>query len=309
LSAFAGRTHSADAELARTLLTLRLSRTAVAGLVGAALAVAGVLMQGLFRNPLASPSVLGASAAAGVGGQAALLASGALLASTGSSLRAELFVPVGCLLGALFGLLLVLSITRFSPDSLVLLLTGFLLSSLFVSAGALLTSLSQENWELGRAMVAFTLGDVGGSGWRQVLLALPLVVFGVAASWFWGRPLDLLLSGEDEARTLGVDVDRVRLWSITWSAVLTAASVSVAGNVSFVGLVVPHALRPFTGERHRILIPASALGGAAFVIACDVACRKFPGQADLPLGVITGLIGAPVFLALLLRSQRGGSNA
>jgi iron complex transport system permease protein len=153
-------------------------------------------------------------------------------------------------------------------------------------------------------MVSFTLGDLGGSGQRQVLLALPLVVIGCVAAWFWGRPLDLMLSGEDEARTLGVDVRSVRLWTITWTAVLTAASVSVAGNIAFVGLVVPHALRPFVGVGHRRLIPAAALGGGCFVVACDVFSRSIPGQADLPLGVVTGLVGAPAFLFLLMRTQR-----
>lgn len=310
LSAFTGRAATSDAELAATFFSLRVARTAVAFLVGAALAVGGVIVQGVFRNPLASPSVLGTTAAGTVGGQVALLAFQWLLAGRAPSwLHAEMFLPLGCLAGALTGLGLLLLVTRFSRDLLVLLLTGFLLSSLFVSLGSFLTTLAQDNWELGRAVIAFTLGDLGGSGPRQVLLAAPPVLIGVVFAWFWGRSLDLMLSGEDEAQSLGVDVRRVRLWAITWTGVLTAAAVSVAGNVGFVGLVVPHALRPFIGVQHRLLIPAAALGGGIFVMACDLVCRHAPGQSDLPLGVVTGLVGAPSFLYLLVRAERRGWHA
>ncbi len=306
-SLFTGKVEATDAALWAHFLDLRAARTAVGFLVGAALAVSGVLVQGLFRNPLASPSVLGTSAGASVGGQAALVTfQWVFAAHVPDWFHAEMMIPLGCLAGALLALGLLLLVVRVSDDLLVLLLTGFLLSSLFLSLGAFLTNLAQDSWELGRAVVAFTLGDLGGSGKRQVLLCIPLVVIGIIYSWGWGSALDLMLSGEDEARSLGVPVERVRFWTIVWTAVLTAAAVSAAGNVGFVGLVVPHALRPFVGVRHRWLIPASALGGGAFVVFCDLLCRHAPGQAELPLGVITGIIGAPVFLVLLLRSRRGG---
>lgn len=307
LSLFTGKVNTSDERLWGLFLELRSARTAVGFLVGAALAVGGVLVQGLFRNPLASPSVLGTSAGASVGGQAGLIAYQWLFSAHAPEwFHAEMMIPLGCLAGALLALGLLLVAVRVSDDLLVLLLTGFLLSSLFLSIGAFLTNLAQDSWELGRAVLAFALGDLGGSGKRQVLMSLPLVVIGIVFAWGWGSALDVMLSGEDEARSLGVNVERVRLWAIVWTAVLTAAAVSVAGNVGFVGLVVPHALRPFVGVRHRWLIPAAALGGGAFVVLCDVLCRHVPGQAELPLGVLTGLIGAPVFLVLLLRSRRGG---
>ncbi len=308
LSALTGKATGVDPELNDTLLQLRVARTLVGALVGMALAVGGVLVQGLFRNPLASPSILGTSAAGSVGGQVALLSYQWLLAGRAPSwLHAEMFLPLGCLAGAMLGLAILIMVTRLSNDLLVLLLTGFLLSSLFLSIGSFLTTLAQDSWELGRAVVSFTLGDLGGSGVRQVILASPIVVIGCVYAWFWGRPLDLMLSGEDEAQSLGVAVPRVRFWTITWTAVLTAAAVSVAGNVGFVGLIVPHALRPFVGVKHRTLIPAAALGGAFFVIAADVISRSIPGQSELPLGVVTGLVGAPMFLVMLARS-RGGSD-
>lgn len=309
LSVSSGKVTAADEALRATFFELRFARTAVGFLVGAGLAVAGVIIQGLFRNPLASPSVLGTTAGASVGGQAALVGFQWFLADRAPAwLHGEIVVPLGCLFGALVALGLLLMVARVSDDLLVLLLTGFLLSSLFLSLGAFLTNLAQDSWELGRAVIAFTLGDLGGSGKRQVLLILPLVGIGVTFAWFWGAPLDLMLSGEDEARSLGVAVDRVRVWIIMWTAVLTAAAVSAAGSVGFVGLVVPHALRPFVGVKHRVLIPAAALGGGVFVVASDVLCRHAPGQAELPLGVVTGLIGAPVFLSLLMRSRRGGAH-
>lgn len=305
LSLVTGRVELEDVALQETVVQLRRSRTVVAMLVGASLAVAGVVVQGIFRNPLASPSILGTSAGASIGGQTALLVYQAWFAARAPAwLHGEMFVPLGCLLGAMLALFILLVINRFTQGILVLLLTGFLLSSLFVSIGAFITSIARDNWDLGRAIISFTLGDLGGSGARQVWLVLPLALFGIVYCWFWGAPLDLMLSGEDEAKSLGLDVERVRVWTISWTAVLTAAAVSVAGNVGFVGLVVPHALRPFIGVRHRALIPACALGGAGFVVACDVLSRSVPGQAELPLGVITGLIGAPLFLALLARTQR-----
>ncbi len=294
-----------DAAMRGTLLELRGVRIACAGLAGAALAVAGVLMQGLFRNPLASPSVLGTSAGAALGGQLVLLLHGAIAVSAPAWLVPEMLLPAGCLVGAALSLVLLLAVVRRAlaagGDALTaVLLTGFVLTSALASVSSLFTWLGQGAWEVGRALVAFGLGGVDGKGLRHVVLAVPLCVIGIIASWGWGRTLDLLLAGEDEAGALGVNVPRARFWVLVWTSVLTAAAVAIGGGVAFVGLVVPHALRPFTGPEHRRLIPAAAIGGAAFLIVCDVLCRLAPG-GELPLGVVTGLIGAPVFTWLLLR--------
>jgi iron complex transport system permease protein len=300
-----GRVSTTDAGLAETFLTLRLYRTLVGFGVGACLAVGGVVVQGLFRNDLASPSVLGTTASGSVGGQIALVSFQWLLAGVAPAwLRAEMFVPLGCILGALAGLVVLLMIHRVSGDVLMLLLGGFLISSLFISVGAFLTTMAQDSWELGRALITFTLGDLAGTGARQVALVSALGGIGIGFSWYWGHALDMMLSGEDEATSLGLNVAQVKRWAIVWTAVLTAAAVSVAGSVGFVGLIVPHALRPWVGVRHRTLIPAAVLGGGCFVVFCDLLCRLLPSQSELPLGVVTGLFGAPVFLGLLLRSQR-----
>ncbi len=298
----------ADATLRGAFLELRGVRMVCAGLAGAALAVAGVLMQGLFRNPLASPSVLGTSAGAALGGQVVLLGYGALSSWLPAWLVPEMLLPLGCLTGAALALLLLLGVVervlRGGGDAMIaVLLTGFLLGSAFAAVGALVTWMGQSSWEIGRTLVAFTLGGVDGKGLRHIALAAPLVMIGCAAAWVWGRHLDLLLAGEDEAAALGVDVRAARGWILVWTAVLTAAATAIGGGVAFVGLIVPHALRPFTGVSHRRLIPVAALGGAAFLIVCDALCRIAPG-GELPLGVVTGLIGAPVFIALVLRLHR-----
>lgn len=294
-----------DASLRDTLLTLRAARALVAYLAGAALAVAGLLVQGLFRNPLASPDLLGTSAGASFVGKLTMLGFEALLtAGVVRGIEPELFLPLGCLLGALLSLLLLLAIARVARDTLVLLLAGFLLSSLFLSMGSFVTSLAQESWEVGRAVILFALGSVTGASLRQVAIIAPIALVGTVAAWLWGRPLDLLLSGEDEARTLGLDVKRTRRWCIVWAALLTAGAVSVGGNVGFVGLVVPHGLRSLVGVTHRALVPACALTGGAFLLTCDLLARALPARSELPLGVMTGLIGAPLFLFLVLRSRR-----
>jgi iron complex transport system permease protein len=303
-----GQADLSDETLKATLLELRALRIGAALLAGAALAVGGVVAQGLFRNPLVSPSILGTTTGAMLGGQVAILLFAAVPAFRRlPGIGPTMVLPLGCLIGAEAALLVLLLFVRRRKDNVTLLLTGFILSSLFLSIGGFVTSLAQDSWDLARAVVSFTLGGVSGVGWRQLLLVLPLVVVGIVASWVWGPALDLLLSGEDEAQSLGVDVGPARRWLTVWIAVLTAAAVAVGGNVIFVGLIVPHVLRPFVGVGHRLLIPAAALAGAVFVLACDLVARILPTRTEIPLGVVTGIVGAPLFLWLLTRSMRGGT--
>jgi iron complex transport system permease protein len=306
LALLVGQGNLTDPVIKSTLLELRATRLGAAALSGAALAVGGVVVQGLFRNPLVSPGLIGTTGGAMLGGQAALLAFSALPALRSLPyLGPHMVLPVGCLIGAQLALLVLLLFVRQRSDNLSLLLTGFILSSLFLSLGSFITSLAQDSWDLARAVVAFTLGGVSGTSRRQILLATPLVFVGIAVLWTWATRLDLLLSGEEEASALGVDVHQTRRWMTIWVAVITGAAVSVGGNVVFVGLIVPHALRPFVGVHHRHLIPAAALGGGTFVLACDIIARTAPTRAEIPLGVVTSIIGAPLFLYLLARSRRG----
>src|SRR5262245_53694414 len=198
-------------------LELRATRLIAALLAGGALAVGGVVVQGVFRNPLASPSILGTTAGATFGGQCALLAHQAFFAiGIFDRVAPEMMLPIGCLAGALGSLAVLLLFVRRGADLVALLLTGFVLTSLFLALSSFLVSIAQEQHELGRAIVAFTLGGVSSAGWVHVRLALPLVFIGALASFLWARPLDLLLSGEDEAASLGVDVTVTRRWAIVW---------------------------------------------------------------------------------------------
>jgi len=299
-----GHGDSESTALGHIFVRLRGLRVGAAFLAGAALAVGGVIVQGLFRNPLASPSVIGTTAGASLGGRLAILLHASLTGGALPYFAPELMLPLGCLAGALFALLLLLTVHNRQDEMVMLLLTGFLLSSMFLALGGLVTSIAQERWELARAMIAFALGDVSGVGLRHLAMALPLVIAGTMAAFLWGGQLDLMLSGEEEAQTLGIDVSSLRIFCVVWTGVLTAAAVSLGGNVGFVGLVVPHALRPWVGVSHRRLVPGAALLGGTFLVACDLVTRALPTQSEMPLGVVTGLIGAPVFLALLLRSRR-----
>lgn len=295
-----------DPTLERTLLELRAVRVGAAFLTGAALAIGGVVAQGVFRNPLVSPDIIGTAAGALLGGKLALIALATLApgAASVAGIGLEMVMPVGCLLGAGLALAVLLAFCRERAGTLTLILTGFILSSMFLGLSSFVTSLAQDSWDLGRAIVAFTLGGVGGVSRAQLLVATPLVVVAAVAVWFWGGTLDVLLSGEEEASTLGVEVGQARRWLIVWVALLTAAAVSIGGNIPFAGLIVPHVLRPWVGVQHRRLIPAAALLGGTFVVACDVLARTVPSRSELPLGVVTGLIGAPIFLALLARAHR-----
>jgi iron complex transport system permease protein len=305
---FVGHGSLGDAALRETFLRLRGYRMAAAFLAGASLAVSGVAVQALFRNPLADASIVGTTAGASLGGELAMFGYSMLTIRLGRIVP-EMVVPIGCLGGALVSLALLLAVVRRGRGPLVVLLTGFILSMLFVAANGLLTAVAQDSWEIARALISFALGGVSGVGPRQLLMALPLFTFGVAALWFWGPPLDLLLTGTNEARSLGLDVRETRRWAVVWVAMLTTAAVSLGGNLAFVGLIVPHGLRPFTGVLTRRLLPASALAGGGFVVLCDLLSRGLPTRNEIPLGVITGLVGAPVFIVLLLRMYRGVDDA
>jgi iron complex transport system permease protein len=291
------------------LLRMRAHRVLVAFLCGGALSVAGAVVQTLFRNPLASPQILGTTSGATLGAHVALLGSVLLLRGSGVlGIAPEMLIPIGATLGASLSLFLLLAVISLREEPLALLLTGFALMSLFQGASTFLMSINQEAWELNRAFAALNQGDISAAGPRQVLLVLMMTIGGVVPVLASSNTLDVLVSGEDEARTLGVDVGHVRFWLVLWVAILTAGAVAVGGSVGFVGLIAPHALRPWVGQRHRYLVPATFAGGGCFVVICDVACRILPLRSGLPVGVLIDLIGAPIFLWLLLRQMRAQAD-
>lgn len=277
---------------------VRLPRTILAGLGGASLAVAGTALQGLFRNPMADPGVLGVSA----GG-----ALGAVLAIYGATfLPPALGAGAGALLGALAAAFVVYALAmragRASTETL--LLAGIAVSGFAAALTSLVLSLALAEWELGREMIQWLMGGLERASWKDVgLLAVPVAV-GTAGLALEARQLDVLLTGEDAARALGVDVERVTRRVLVLTSLLTAACVSVMGVVAFVGLLVPHITRRFVGPRHGAVFAAGALGGAVVLTAADLVSRMLPGSG-LRLGVVTSLLGAPFFLSLLLARGRG----
>jgi iron complex transport system permease protein len=293
---------TADPNLGSVLLTLRVQAVVIASLAGAALSVAGLLMQGLFRNPLAEPGILGVGAGANLGGMLAL-AFGETMLLRRLPFPNELYLSLGCIVGAVLALLLLLAVMRVLPDSVTVLLTGVVLTTLLGSIAAVFRAILAEKWELARAILTFSMGDITGKGIRHILLGAPLVTGGILAAFMLASHLDVLASGEEEAATLGVDIERVRLWTVLWTGILVAAAVAIGGGVPFVGLLVPHVMRGFCGFQHRRLLPFVALGGALLLVACDCLSVAVDTKSLIPLGGITGLLGAPLFLFLLLRGS------
>lgn len=277
---------------------LRLPRVLLAVLVGAGLAGAGTAYQALFRNPLADPYVIGASAGASLGATLAVLA-------RGSGLGAPWLLPAAAFAGALLAVAVVWLLggvgERSSP--VTLLLAGVAVSTVLGAAVSLLMILEDQAL---RTIFGWLLGSLSGASWRQVAMGSGAVAAGVAWIWLLARPLDALSLGDDAARSLGLSLWRSRLALIAAASLTTAVAVSLTGVIGFVGLVAPHAARLLFGGRHGVLVPASCLLGALLLLAADGAARTLAAPQEIPVGVVTALIGGPFFLYLLRSSLRAG---
>ncbi|TWH73056.1 FecCD family ABC transporter permease [Modestobacter roseus] len=278
------------------LWSIRFPRVAMAVLVGAALATAGAVMQGVFGNPLAEPGVVGVSSGAALAASATIVFGITVLGPW--TLAAAAFV------GGLVATLLVYVLARADgrTEVVTLVLTGVALNA-FTGAGlGFLTFLGDT--QAREQIVFWQLGSLNGSRWQYVGVVAPLVAVGLAGAFLVARRLDLLALGDRAARHVGVDVERLRLVCIVLVALLAAAAVAFCGIIAFVGLVVPHLVRMVCGPGHRVLVPASALGGAVLLLAADLVARNAVAYADLPIGMLTALVGSPVFFWLLRRSRR-----
>lgn len=290
-----GDTSAAAADI---VLRVRLPRVLLGGLVGASLAVAGVLFQALLRNPLADPYVLGVSGGAALGG--------ILVLSLGSALGlGYAAVPPAAFSGAVLTTAVLYAIAganaRVSATSL--LLTGVVFNAFASAAIVFLASIA--GLTEGASIFLWLIGSLSSirvevTGWVAGFLGI-----GLACAWPLARSLNLAALGEESAQQLGVDVDRQRRVVLIVTSLMVGAAVSVAGLIGFVGLIIPHLLRLLYGPDHRLLIPASALGGAAFLVLCDALARTLLDGRELPVGAITALAGGPLFLWLLRRQQRG----
>jgi iron complex transport system permease protein len=278
-----------DALDATIVWQIRMPRILVAMLVGAGLSASGLVMQAFFRNSLASPGLLGVSSGGAVGAVVAIA-----LGWASSSLWT---LPAAAIAGAFLATGAVLLLARHGATRERLLLAGVALNALLASITSYLLSQYTGPFEKNTQILFWLLGGLEDRTWEHVVIALPIVA-AAALLWPLGRPMDLLSLGTREAQSLGVDVRSLRRRLLTLATILTALATAVAGTVGFVGLVVPHIFRLWVGPEHRRLVPLCLVGGAAFVLACDLAGRAAGG---LRLGVVTSLVGAPFFLWLLRR--------
>lgn len=277
---------------------IRLPRALLAVLVGGSLGLCGAALQGLLRNPLAEPGLIGVSPAAALGAVIAL--------QTGLAGAFALALPLAGLAGAgvAVGLLVFLAGPR--AGTLTLILAGIAIGALAGALNALVLNLSPNPFAVSE-IVFWMMGSLADRSFDHLALAAPFILLGAGMILAQRRGLDALSLGEDTAATLGFDLARMRLMIIGGVAACTGAATSVAGAIGFAGLVVPHILRPLVGARPSLLLPASALGGAALILAADIFARLALPDRDLKLGVVMALLGAPVFLQLIwkLRGQEG----
>ena len=277
------------------LWQVRFPRVLLAMLVGAALGCAGALMQGVFGNPLAEPSVIGVSSGAAIGAFAIIV--------FGISALGTWSVPVAAFMGGLLTTLLVYGLARSGgrTEVVTLVLVGIAVNAFAGASIGLLTFVSSD--DALRAIAFWNLGSLTRATWDAVFAVTPFVVIGVSVAMYYAPQLDLLSLGERPARHLGVDVERLRLVLIVDIAALVGAGVAFTGIIGFVGLVVPHLVRIVTGPSHRVLIPASVLGGALVVVVGDLIARSAIENQELPLGVLTALVGGPFFFWLIRRTR------
>jgi len=274
---------------------LRLPRVVLAGLVGATLAAAGAAYQGVFRNPLADPYLLGVAAGAGLGATLGIVSAGS----------ASPAVPAAAFAGALAAAALTYALGGVAGGGragTTLILAGVAVAAFFT---AVQTFVQQRHADSVREVYSWILGRLSTVGWTEVGLLAPYAVVSVVVLLLHRRLLDVLAVGEEEAAGLGVSAARVRLLVVAAATLGTAGAVAVGGLIGFVGLVVPHAVRLLTGSSYRVILPLSVLGGAAFLVLADLGARSILSPAEVPIGVITAFVGGP-FFALVLRSSRRG---
>ncbi len=283
----------------RTVLVwVRLPRVITAALVGGGLALTGAVMQAIFRNPMAEPGIIGVSSGAAFGAVTALY----LSATTFSMLAA----PTGAFIGALGCTAVVYwlaSGARGRVATTTLLLAGIAVGSMMSALTSFVLALSLRQWEVGRQMLSWLMGDFEGRSWGHVALVFPLTLIGSLWLTLHGQELNVLLTGEESALSLGIDVPALRRNLIIWASLVTAGTVAVVGAIGFVGLIAPHALRLILGPDNRRLLPAAFLGGATFLVTADMLCR-LASLSELRPGVVTSLVGGPFFLYLLMQSKR-----
>ncbi len=279
---------------AAVLWQLRVPRVALGAMVGGSLAIAGGAYQGVFRNPLADPYLLGVAAGAGLGATLAIA-----MGVGGSSP----LLPLAAFTGGVVAVVITYALARLGGSlrtTATLILAGVAVASFFTAAQTFVQQLASDTV---REVFAWILGRLTTSGWGDVILVSPFLVVALTVLLAHRRHLDVMAVGETEAAALGMHVARVRFWIVIAATLATAAAVSVAGLIGFVGIIVPHTVRLVAGTSYRAILPLSLLGGAAFMLIADVIARTALAPSELPIGVITAFVGAPFFAVILARSR------
>jgi iron complex transport system permease protein len=283
------------------ILKIRLPRILAGAVVGAALAFAGVVYQGVFKNPMADSYVLGVSAGAAVG------ATFSILFGLGAIYFGFSFTQVAAFLGAVLAMFLVYNLARVGSrvPTTTLLLCGIAVNFFLFAVVGLMEVIAGDELH---AMVFWLVGGFSNVLWRDIWSILPFVVFGVVAVYFYARELNLMALGEETAQNLGVNIEKSKMVLLVLASLITAAAVSISGLIGFVGLMIPHLVRLVIGPDHRILLPTSAITGSIFLVVCDdlarVIATPFASTLELPVGIITMLAGAPFFILLLRRKKQ-----
>jgi len=292
---------------ALVLTSIRLPRVLLAIGVGGGLAVSGALMQGLFRNPLADPSLIGVSSGAALAAVVTIVL-GSTVFGAWSDVLGAFLLPAAAFTGGVVATFIVYRLaTREGQTSVTtMLLAGIAINALAAAGTGLMIFIADDD-QL-RDLTFWTLGSVGGATWTRLAVVGPCLLGGMLAAPLLARPLNALLLGESEAGHLGIRTEQVKKIVITLAALVVGAAVAVSGVIGFIGLVVPHLLRLAVGPDHRILIPGSALLGGGLLLGADLLARTIVAPAELPIGIVTALVGAPFFLWLLLRDRNRGTG-
>lgn len=277
------------------LLEIRLPRTLIAAVAGASFGISGAAMQGLLRNPLASPGLIGSSSGAALGAVIVLY--------FGLGEVSWVLMPSGGMLGALVAMILVYVLAGRDASIVTIVLAGVAINSLAVALMSLILNLAPSPYAV-QEIVLWTLGSVSNLGMTDLWVMLPATVLGWLLFVGTGNALELLTLGEDTARSMGVNLGFLRTRLFLAVALSIGAAVSVTGAIGFIGLVIPHLLRPLVGYQPGRLLGVSALGGAAMLLAADIAVRLMPPGPEIRIGVLTAIVGAPFFLFLILKTRR-----
>jgi len=284
------------------LWSIRIPRIAVSAMIGALLATSGTIMQGLFRNPLADPALVGVASGGAFAAAFTIVVLDNAIAPNAAANAFEL-LPLAAFVGSLITTLVLYRIaSREGRTSVAIFLLSGLAIAALANAGIGLLIFMADDRQL-RDITFWLLGSLGGATWRKAALLLPFLAVAVAAIPFIGRGLDVLVLGESEAFHSGINVERLKVVCIVLVSAMTGTAVAVCGVIGFVGIVVPHLLRLAIGPGHRLLLPASAAFGAALMVFADMFARVLAAPAEIPVGILTATIGAPFFLYVLLRQR------